>query len=236
LLRPPSWSENKNALLKLRKECRAPRLRPERMCEKRSLSYSFSSRKRDARNFNRAFGFWYFLPVKKYIIFSGRSLRRKASKMRASAGQRLRPARLEEPEFAGDERENILFGGWGGARLRRVSPKRAKLKPCAGGLHYLLSEGLFGTEPAEESIEDAGLKRGVGFGPPARRAGFASGGQLYINAPAHYVLYLRSLGDRVADSDGCLRVCLRALSGAEASARGLHGSPIYRNPPPETNV
>jgi len=33
----------------------------------RKRSYSFSSRKRNARNFDRAFGFWYFLPVKKYI-------------------------------------------------------------------------------------------------------------------------------------------------------------------------
>jgi len=67
----PPRSDSKNALLKLRIKRRAQRLRPERMCEKRSLSCSFSSRKRDARNFDRAFGFWYFLTGKKYIAGEG---------------------------------------------------------------------------------------------------------------------------------------------------------------------
>jgi len=96
---------------------------------------------------------------------------------------------------------------------------------------------LFGTEPAEEGIEDAGLKRGGGFGPPARRVGFASGGQLYINAPAYYVLYLRSLGDRVADSDGCLRGMLAGLKRGRGFGPRAPREPDSSEPArQETNV
>jgi len=117
------------------------------MCKKRSLLYSFSSRKQAARNFDRAFGFWYFLPFKKYItrqrlrparlkepgillpVFptaghiaeSDCSLRRKASKMRASAGQRQRPARLKEPE--------ILLPSISNHRAyRRIGPQPAECR------------------------------------------------------------------------------------------------------------
>ncbi len=46
---------------------------------------------------------------------------------------RLRPARLKESEFAGDECEKEPLRRLGGARLRREPPKRARLKPCGGG-------------------------------------------------------------------------------------------------------
>ncbi len=148
----------------------------------------------------------------------------KHRKMRASAGRRLRPARLKEPEF-------IYINA-----------------PTYYTLHFrppALSCRSVGAQPAEEASQDAGLRGAEAAARPAQRAGVCRESSSSAAGGGHAAGVSRRRGQGESLAAGCAisfhNCCVfgpqpaekasqdAGLRGAKAAARGLQGAhPVAR--------